>query len=121
MTRGPLPKHPEPAYAVLPARGCTRKPPAWPLGEPDADELRVWRDLWRRPVAVMWWSQRVPPVIVARYVVALVREQRDPRAKQGSTLARLESELALTPERWPACTSRSRPRRYARHGGQWHP
>lgn len=97
MTRGPLPKHPEAAHAVLPAAGCKRKPPAWPLGKPGADEVRIWRDLWHRPVAAMWHAQRVPPVIVARYVTALVREADDPKAHLGSTLARLESELALTP------------------------
>ncbi len=97
MTRGPLPKHPEAAHATLPAEGCRTRPPAWPIGKPSADEAALWRDLWRRPVAAMWHAQRVPPAIIQRYVVAFVREATDPKAHQGSTLARLESELALTP------------------------
>lgn len=97
MTRGPLPKHPEAAFATLPAEGCKRTPPAWPLGEPTPDEAKLWRDLWRRPIAAMWWAQRVPPVIIRRYVQALVRDANDPKAKLGSTLARLEGELGLTP------------------------
>jgi hypothetical protein len=97
MTRGPLPKHPEAAHATLPAEGCPIPAPPWPYGKPSADELSLWRDLWSRPIAAMWHAQRIPPVVVSRYVAAWFREAADPKAHLGSTLARLEGELALTP------------------------
>lgn len=72
---GPAPKDPgsrrrrnaSVALTRLPAEGRKGAPPAWPLpplaGEKTSSarhklELRIWRDLWATPMAVMWQRQR---------------------------------------------------------------
>ncbi len=95
----PLPKPPEqrrrrnaaPSYDVLPLEGPKRRSPDWPLGEPNVAEVALWRDLWSRPVAVAWHSQRIPPVVVARYVRMLVEQPFH------ASLSGLEAALGLTP------------------------
>ena len=76
---------------VLPAGGCRKRAPAWPIGEPTDDELSTWRSLWRLPVAAWWWEVQVSPLVVARYVT--LRISKPEHAATGQ----LERELALTP------------------------
>jgi len=85
-----------PSYSTLPSRGPGRRAPTWPFGDPSSDELTLWRDLWTRPVAVVWYAQRVAPAIVARYCRMYVVEMAGP-PRHGAALSRLEGDLGLTP------------------------
>lgn len=78
-------------WTRLPAEGCKTKPPAWPSGKPDASEAAMWRRLWSLPVAVYWHEQRIDPHVVAGYVRGWFANPLH------ATVARLASELALTP------------------------
>jgi hypothetical protein len=85
-----------PSYSTLPASVSGLRTPSWPLGEASADELRLWRDLWHRPVAALWHAQRVAPAIIARYCRMLVADTSGP-SRAGAALSRLEGDLGLTP------------------------
>ncbi len=97
----PLPKPTrrttQPSYDLLPRDGCKRKPPAWPFGQPSADEARLWADLWHRPVAEMWHAQHIAPAVVARYVHAAVLDASSAAPKLGAALHALEADLGLSP------------------------
>ena len=79
------------ATNVLPTGTSRLKPPPWPLGDPNPMELDLWVDLWRRPVAALWRSLFVPPLVVARYVRVVVANPAS------GSLAQMESGLGLTP------------------------
>jgi hypothetical protein len=79
------------ATNVLPTGISRLKPPAWPLGDPNPQELALWVDLWRRPVAHLWRTMYVPPLVVARYVRVV---SANPAS---GSLAQMESGLGLTP------------------------
>ncbi len=87
----------QPSYDLLPRDGCKRKPPPWPFGTPSTDELTLWRDLWRRPVAEMWHSQAIAPAVVARYVHGAVLDALSDAPKLGAALHALEADLGLSP------------------------
>ena len=92
MTREYGGRRPTPTAAnVLPTGISRAKPPAWPFDGPTVDEQALWRDLWRRPVAHLWRSQHIAPMVVARYVRVLVRNPAS------GSLAQMESALGLTP------------------------
>jgi hypothetical protein len=78
-------------WTVLPAEGCDVAAPSWPNGKPSAAEAGLWKRLWASPVATWWHDQRIEPDIVARYVQ--LRFEKPGLA----VVARLESELGLTP------------------------
>jgi hypothetical protein len=99
---GKLPKPQKPAEAlrrrnapeswtVLPSEGCKLPVPAWPAGKASASEAALWKRLWASPVACWWHDQKIEPDIVARYVA--LRFEKPGLA----VVARLESELGLTP------------------------
>lgn len=81
----------EGSATTLPTVPSRLKAPPWPFGTPSEVELTLWRDLWRRPVAHLWRSQHIAPMVVARYVRVLVA---NPAA---GSLAQMESGLGLTP------------------------
>jgi hypothetical protein len=76
---------------VLPTGFSRMSPPAWPFDAPSAAEKVLWVDLWRRPVAHLWRSQHIAPMVVARYVKVLVSNPAS------GSLAQMESALGLTP------------------------
>jgi hypothetical protein len=91
MTRDYAGRRPERPANVLSAARSRQRPPQWPLGEAEDDELALWADLWHRPAAQLWRSTFTAPVVVARYVRVLC-------ANPGSaTLAQMEAALGLTP------------------------
>jgi hypothetical protein len=55
-------------WTALPAEGRTGRAPRWPLTEQSARERTLWRELWRRPQAVMWerLDQRYEVAMFAR-------------------------------------------------------
>lgn len=81
----------EGSATTLPTRPSRLKAPVWPFGTPSEAESALWRDLWRRPVAHLWRSEHIAPMVVARYVRVLVA---NPAA---GSLAQMESGLGLTP------------------------
>jgi hypothetical protein len=81
----------EGSATTLPTGPSRLKAPSWPFGTPSETELTLWKDLWRRPVAHLWRSQHIAPMVVARYVRVLVA---NPAA---GSLAQMESGLGLTP------------------------
>ncbi len=87
----------QPSYDLLPRDGCKRRAPVWPFGKPSPDELTLWRDLWRRPVAEMWWSQCIASAVIARYVHAAVIDAASDAPKLGAALHALEADLGLSP------------------------
>lgn len=91
MTRDYGGRRPQRGSSVLPTGVSRKKPPAWPLAEVDDFELGYWRDLWSRPVAHLWRSMHVAPLIVARYVRVL---RSNPAS---ASLTQMESALGLTP------------------------
>ena len=99
MTRGPLPaaqrrrRNAAPSDAVL-RPSCRLRPPKWPLVASNEAQAALWRDLWHRPVALVWHSQRIPPSVVARYVVLACMT---PTAAISSQLTTMETQLGLTP------------------------
>jgi hypothetical protein len=79
------------AANVLPVGISRQRPPAWPLGAPSEQERALWADLWRRPVAHLWRSLCIPPIVVARYVRVVTTNPAS------GSLAQMESGLGLTP------------------------
>jgi hypothetical protein len=42
-------------WTVLPAEGRKgKKPPSFPLIDPTAREMQLWRELWKKPQAIVW-------------------------------------------------------------------
>ena len=76
---------------VLPTGKSRHKAPGWPLGEPDDAERVLWADLWGRPVAHLWRSMHIAPIVVARYVRVVLAKP------ESGGLAQQESALGLTP------------------------
>jgi hypothetical protein len=81
-------------HDVLPAEGCGLAAPRWPYA---GAAPKLWRDLWNRPIAVVWHAQAIPPSVVARYVLAAIAFSGEPTAAMGSVLNGLETSLGLTP------------------------
>lgn len=63
LTTGPPPKKPEQRrrrnatvpMVQLPAEGRKGRTPKWPLAvDASGDEMALWRELWRTPMAVAW-------------------------------------------------------------------
>lgn len=82
----------------LPAEGRRGPTPKWPLeGRMRSGELRLWRELWHTPQAVMWersgWTR-----VVARYcrVVCAAEATNDRTLLAEARL--LENELGMTPK-----------------------
>ena len=102
---GPIPKHPSqrrrtnPPLAnvkLLPSEGRQGNPPPWPLPNPAEDELTVWTEAWRTPMAVEWeklsWTRPI-----ARYVRQVVRaEAPDVAAATLAEVRQLEDRFGLT-------------------------
>lgn len=82
-----------PSDAILPAEGPKIRPPAWPLADPNPAQRALWSDLWSRPIAVVWHSQRIPPSVIARYVALAVQP---PTPALSAQLMALENGLGLT-------------------------
>lgn len=55
-------------WVTLPAEGRTGRAPRWPLTAASKREQALWRELWRRPQAVMWerLDQRYEVAMFAR-------------------------------------------------------
>lgn len=55
-------------WTTIPAEGRKGRPPAWPLTDQDPREAVIWRELWKRPQAVMWekLDQRYEVALFAR-------------------------------------------------------
>jgi hypothetical protein len=87
-----------PEWRRLPAAGRQGDPPAWPLpGRWSKAELELWRQLWASPQAIAWesfgWAR-----MVARYVRAAVRAERQgAKAYLLSEVRQLEDRLGLNP------------------------
>jgi hypothetical protein len=80
-----------PGANVLPVGASRKKAPAWPLGTASASERALWVDLWARPVAHLWRSLHIPPIVPARYVRVVLANPAS------GSLAQMESGLGLTP------------------------
>ena len=80
------------SWIVLPAGGCTLAAPTWPL-EPKATaaEARLWKGLWKLPVAAWWHEQQISPFVVGRYVRLAISKPAL------AVVSALERDLALTP------------------------
>ena len=78
-------------WTVLPANGCTRRVPEWPVGKLTPEERTLWKRLWVLPVAEFWHAQRIEPFVVATYVRLATTK---PEHASVIVLAR---ELGLTP------------------------
>lgn len=86
----------------LPAEGRKGRTPRFPgPGTLDANGRKIWRELWRTPMAVAWerfsWDR-----VVARYVATLVAAERaldegEPSAALLGEVRQLEDRLGLTP------------------------
>lgn len=55
-------------WTTLPAEGRSGRPPRWPLAGQSDREKVLWRELWKRPQAVMWerLDQRYEVALFAR-------------------------------------------------------
>ena len=55
-------------WTTLPAEGRTGRPPRWPLEGQSPREKTLWRELWKRPQAIMWerLDQRYEVALFAR-------------------------------------------------------
>jgi hypothetical protein len=83
-------------WTHLPAAGRDGDAPAWPLPRPTKFELEVWRDLWKKPQALMW-ERRGWEVQVALYVRTLRQASgAGARASTLTVLLRQEVNLGLT-------------------------
>ncbi|MEV4197027.1 hypothetical protein [Micromonospora globbae] len=95
----PARRNPRVGPLILPAKGRTGRPPAWPLpGKPSPEERDAWKLLWGTPQAVAWerlgWTRTV-----ARYCRAMVRaEAPDASAAVLNAVTALEDRLGLTPK-----------------------
>jgi hypothetical protein len=84
---------------ILPAKGRSGAPPAWPLpGRPTPDEREAWVLLWGTPQAVAWerlgWTRTV-----ARYCRAMVRsEAMNATSALLNAVTAMEDRLGLTPK-----------------------
>lgn len=84
-------RRPALAANVLPTGQSRKKAPPWPLDEHDDLELALWTDLWARPVAHLWRSMHIAPIVVCRYVRVVLSNPAS------GSLAAMESALGLTP------------------------
>lgn len=67
-------------WASLPAEGRAGRPPRWPLTEQTDRERVLWRELWKRPQAVMW--ERLDQ----RYEVALFARNLERAERPGASI-----------------------------------
>lgn len=104
---GVPPKHPSQRrrrntpeqWRRLPAEGRKGPAPAWPIGHlrPDSAEAALWKNLWRKPQAIVW-AEAGSERLVARYVVHLVQvETRQPETRLLAEVRQLEQLLLLSP------------------------
>ena len=83
-------------WVSLPAEGRTDPPPAWPLEDPSAREVALWRELWSMPQALMWERQR-QFLEVALYVRRLAEaEQRNSSTSLSTLVRQMSDSLGLT-------------------------
>lgn len=101
---GPIPKPPNQTrrpsrgtFTYLPTGGRKGKAPPWPLGEPTARELDVWRRLWRLPQAAAWEAGGAFDITIARYAWLKVSTEGDTSASMLGELRQLEDRLGLNP------------------------
>lgn len=101
---GPPPKrhvrrtNARPDWVQLPADGCKRPVPDWPLPKKATRaEAQVWEQLWHTPQAEMWhklgWTR-----IVARYAQKLILAERPTASTtQQAEVRQFEDRLGLSP------------------------
>ena len=80
-----------PGSNVLPTGTSRKKAPPWPLGTPSEAERELWEDLWSRPVAHLWRSLHIAPIVVCRYVRVVLS------TPSSGSLTQQENALGLTP------------------------
>jgi hypothetical protein len=89
-------------FTALPAEGCKRKPPAWPLSRStnaaSVDlEAERWDEVWKSPQANVWHTQRWRWLTVAHYVRMSVKVELDGKAADVTAMIRLADQIGLTP------------------------
>ena len=110
-------------WTTLPAEGRQGPEPRWPLaGEPTPREAYVWRDMWRKPQAVMW-EKNGQEYEVALFVRKLVEAEAPLASATLSTLVRqMMDSLGLTipgmrANRWKLAEDELAERRDERRSG----
>lgn len=86
-----------PDWRTLPSSGRIGTPPAWPVGEPTAEQSELWESLWATPQAEAWedlgWTR-----VVARYAsIVLACEKPDATSAILGEARQLEDRLGLSP------------------------
>lgn len=70
--------------------------PKWPLSSPTPREREVWRELWRKPVAIVWEEQGSERQVGMYVRTSVEAEDRGATAALRSLLLRQENDLLLT-------------------------
>lgn len=97
--KGPTPNATS-GFRQLPSAGRAGDPPAWPLSEPTAEELKLWSKLWTLPQATMWEHVRCEDTVAlyVRVFVAMSAETETATiVKLGNEVRQLDSKLGLSP------------------------
>lgn len=99
---------------TLPATGCRRKPPTFPMASPtqmeafaevdpnvlaelEAIEERIWTDTWKLPQAVAWHAEPWRKYVVAQWTrAAAICETPLAKAADRTSMLRLQEEIGLT-------------------------
>lgn len=83
---------------VLPKGGYTGKAPEWPLPKGTQRERALWRKIWGYPQAAAWAGESWRWLMIAQYVVWLVRaEQPESTPSVMTQVMRLADSIGLTP------------------------
>lgn len=106
-------------WVTLPAAGRAGRAPRWPLSEQTDREHDLWRELWRRPQAVMWerLDQRYEVAMFARNLARA--EKRDASIELQKVVRQYLDSLGLSVQgmlrnRWKIAEPVARPAAAAR-------
>jgi hypothetical protein len=86
-------------WVRLPKSGCDLPVPNWPSSfePPDASELALWHDLWRRPQAYVWHNDGIIHLVVV-YVRRIIdaSSKLEPPASALTAIRQLAEQLLLS-------------------------
>ena len=89
----------DPAWRKIPANIRDGKPvPEWPLVEPSARELELWRIWWSLPVAEAWEDAHSLDYVAFTVRMFAEAEQPKARTEDRKSLRQMMADLYLTPD-----------------------
>lgn len=82
------------AWTTLPADGRQGAIPSWPLLDPDARELQLWKEFWAKPQAILW-ERNQQTFEVAMHIRTFFEAERPDASSSLRTLVRQQADALL--------------------------